>query len=428
MDSFEDICEFIYGLRNQGSSFSVDRMALFANSLDSPQLAYPKIHIAGTNGKGSVCAMMEAILRKNSLKTGLFTSPHLIELGERIRVNFELLAKDKICEYVSILKGYAEGISRDNPDMSPSFFEYITLLAMLHFKEESVDVGIFEVGLGGRLDATNIIEPDLCIISTIDFDHTEYLGDTIEKIAAEKAGIIKENIPVLCGNIPLRAMNVIEAVAKEKNAPLYKLCDFYDKKDYPETSLFGAYQRENAALALSAISLFSEYAKINIDLELAKEALMEVEWACRWQNIDLGEGRTLIIDSSHNTQGARVLEENLSSLEGKAIIAVSVLGEERASALMKVIEKFAKKIILLRAEQDRALSTSRLREFITNKEVKVEESSVDKFFDESNLSKLKRGDTVISTGSIYLAGEVLAKVKGLAKPMLSDKLPKNTKS
>ncbi|MFI3290428.1 MAG: folylpolyglutamate synthase/dihydrofolate synthase family protein [Opitutales bacterium] len=423
MNNFKDTCDFIYNLRNRGSSFSVDRMAIFAEGLGSPELAYPKIHIAGTNGKGSVCAMVEIMLRKNSLKTGLFTSPHLIELGERIRVNFEILAKDRICEYVELLKGLAEEISKESPELAPSFFEYITLLAMQHFKEERVDVAIFEVGLGGRLDATNIIKPNLCIISTIDFDHTEYLGNTIEEIAREKAGIIKENVPVLCGNIPERAMQVIEGIAKEKNATIYKLSDFYkDKNEYPNTSLFGAFQRENAALALSAVKLFAKETKLDVNLELAKSALMEVEWACRWQEMDLGQGRKLIIDSSHNTQGARVLEENLSTLSQEPVIAVSVLGEERANALLKVIGKYAKKIILLRAEQDRALSTSRLRELLGNVKAEVVESSVDKFFDKANLDRLPSDELVISTGSIYLAGEVLSKIKGLAKPSLSDKI------
>ena len=197
---FEAVEDFLYKLRNAGSKFSLERIKLLCANLENPQERFPKIHIAGTNGKGSVCAMLESILRNSGLKVGMFTSPHLLYLGERIQINRIPISKEKLLEYVAKVRDVCDTLF-DISDVEnyPSFFELMTAVCFLYFADEHVDVAVIEVGLGGRLDSTNIITPVCSVITSVALDHTEYLGQTIEKIAREKAGIIKPRIPVAIG-------------------------------------------------------------------------------------------------------------------------------------------------------------------------------------------------------------------------------------
>ena len=217
LQTYEAVRSYLYGLRHRGSLYGVDRMREFIRHLGHPEKAYPVVHVAGTNGKGSTCAMLESIFRQAGLKTGLFTSPHLVHQGERVQVNRQILTREEVMEYTRRLKPIAEAIEKEHTDHHPSFFEFMTGMAFLRFAEEQVDIGIFETGLGGRLDATNVLNPEVSVITSISLDHTDILGDTLEAIAAEKAGIIKPGKPVIMGLLPLEAEKVIETVAKERN-------------------------------------------------------------------------------------------------------------------------------------------------------------------------------------------------------------------
>ena len=428
------IQDFLFALRNAGSKYSLERIENFCAKLGNPQNDFPKIHIAGTNGKGSVCAMLEAILRASGLTVGMFTSPHLTYLGERIQINRTPINKLKLITLTSELKQCADSIfPTDDMAMYPSFFELMTTMAFLEFSRSKVDCAVVEVGLGGRLDSTNIITPDLSVITSIGLDHIQMLGATIPEIAREKAGIIKQGVPVVCGFIPDEAMFEIESIAKEKNAPLFKASDFFPTDDLmPNTSLFGYYQRRNASVALLCARVLRERAnngsasKIykNLSDEIAENALMNVEWSARWQTIKLANGGRLILDASHNDEGARNLESNLAELcaDGlRPIITVGVLGEERAVPLLKVISKYAKKIILLQPNQPRALSVEALKKCLGECDVPVETAKVDDIYKKGNICTCAYpNDTVISTGSIYLAGEVLACISGNSFDGLQD--------
>jgi len=437
MKKFEDIKEFIFNLRNNGSSLSVDRMKKFVSLLGDPQENFLSLHVAGTNGKGSVCAFLDSALRANGLNTGLFTSPHLINLGERVRVNGVELSEEEIISYVAELKEKAKCL--EGTENYPTFFEIVTALGFCHFANQKVDASVIEVGLGGRLDATNILNPKISVITSIGKDHTQFLGDTHSKIAYEKAGIIKKSTPVVCGYLDKESKEVIKKVAKENDAPLYDVRDFFEESDLPETSLFGNYQKKNAAIALLVLRVLNEQKVLITDEKKSLVAFKNTNWSGRWEPFVLKNNARLILDSSHNEEGAKVLEENLKTLKAKPVIAVGILGEERAVPLLKVVAKYAKKIIFLVPNQPRALSFEELKNCLENyfssletenaksseigKIPPYEFSTIEKLFPEKMLcSKVNSNETIVCTGSIYLAGEILSALKGLSKPSLSDLL------
>ncbi len=428
ISEFECMQNFLFELRNAGSKFSLERIEKLCRLLGNPQLKYSKIHIAGTNGKGSTCAVLESILRSSGLKTGMFTSPHLLYLGERVQVDRTPISKVDLLRLVAkIRKICDENFSSEDEAEYPSFFEFMTAVAFLYFAEKNVDVAIIEVGLGGRLDSTNIITPDVCAITSIALDHTEFLGETIADIATEKAGIIKENVPVVLGSLPDDAVAVVEKIAKTRKSPVYKINDMYASKElFPKSSLEGSFQRFNAGVAVACVKILQKLAdKFSCITERTiSEGLATVVWQARWQKIRLSNGATLILDASHNPEGAEALENNLLDLQKAGVnpvIAVGVLGEYRARALLKVISKYARKIALLVPNQPRALSFDVLEKFIDT-DVEVIKAKVSDIFFNNICSLVDEGQTIVSTGSIYLAGEVLGALKSQKADGLSDVL------
>ncbi|MFN5655179.1 MAG: bifunctional folylpolyglutamate synthase/dihydrofolate synthase, partial [Verrucomicrobiota bacterium] len=198
----EETLRWLTGLRNLGSRLGVDRMRLLSARLGNPERAAPCFHVAGTNGKGSVCAMIEAIQRAQGRRTGLYTSPHLVAIGERIQVDRNPLSDAAVVAHAEALRPHYEAIRAEDPEAAPTFFELITAAAFVEFAARRVDVTVLETGLGGRLDATNICAPEVCVITSIGLDHQEYLGPTHAAIAGEKAGIIKPGVPCVVGDVP----------------------------------------------------------------------------------------------------------------------------------------------------------------------------------------------------------------------------------
>lgn len=429
MKKISAIKERIYALRGGGSKFSTDRMREFARALGDPQNAARLVHVAGTNGKGSTSAFIESILRAHGFACGLFTSPHLLKINERIQLNRKEISDFDFESEFDFLDKAAKKISADNPELSPTFFEYITALAFQYFKHKKADWSVIEVGLGGRLDSTNIIKPKISLITSIGFDHMQYLGETLPEIAREKAGIIKENTPVACGILPKEAMLEIEKIAREKNAPLYKLEDYFTFSPEFDTSMPALYQKKNAALAFLACKILGNLGEIEFSEAIAKDAILETFWAARWQKIPLKNGSTLILDCSHNAEGAAELDKNLTLLSEKnggekPVIACGILGKERAIPLLETISRHAKKIIFLKPNEDRALSFDELKECMPkNSGVKTENSSVQELFSENSIKSEYEGKLVVCTGSCYLAGEVLARISGKNCDALQDILP-----
>jgi dihydrofolate synthase/folylpolyglutamate synthase len=408
--------DYLFSLKAKGVKFGVDRMRLLVASLGHPERATPVIHIAGTNGKGSVAALLEACFAAGGWRTGLYTSPHLVKLGERVQVARQPLSEAEIVAYARELGPVAEALGRGCPDDHPSFFEFMTAMAFLQFKRQGCDIALIETGLGGRLDATNVVNPEVAVITSIGLDHCEMLGDTLEQIAAEKAGIIKAGKPVVIGRLPPEAEAVIRRVAAAQNAPVHSVRESFgeDFSAYPTPALEGDYQRVNAAVAVLVTRCLE--ARWRLSAEVVQRGMAAVRWPGRWQRSTVG-GRPLILDASHNPEGAGVLEMHLRRLvaaEGrKPVVVTGVLGVARARPLLETISRYAAEIHLVMPQQSRASSFEELEALIPKSFTgQVRRATVAGVFpgaDRCTVGGLT--DTVVVTGSIYLLGEVLARLE-----------------
>lgn len=409
--AYPSIRDYLYALRNHGSRYGIERMQTFAAELGNPEHKLRTIHVAGSNGKGSVCALLESIYRAAGYRTGLYTSPHLLHLGERVQINRQPLREAALIEQVARIRPIAEAIARRDPEMEPSFFELMTAMAFNTFADEGVDIALIETGLGGRLDATNILQPELCIITSIALEHTEILGDTLAKIAGEKAGIIKPGIPVITGLLPPEAQEVITRIARERGAPLISVTDRYpNARCCPRSALPGTCQRWNAAMAALTVEVLNP--SFPVKRESVRKGLAQVEWAGRWQRFSIDK-RQLILDATHNAGGLETLRGNLQRLQQKEgrkpHILTGMLGEERASALLPLLCQHAQSLHLLTPKQPKATPAQWLYSQLPQaaKAIATCSDLSTLIPNPGKLAMGQPGDTIVVTGSIYLLGEVL---------------------
>lgn len=417
---YAQVQDALFALKARGVSFGIDRMRSFAAGLGHPERAVPLIHVAGTNGKGSVAAMVAAILRAAGLRTGLYTSPHLVRLGERVQVDGVALTDAEIMAFTRELMPLAERLEAAKPDWGPSFFEFMTAMAFLQFARSGCDAAVIEVGLGGRLDATNIITPEVSVITSIGLDHCELLGHTFAEIAREKAGIIKPGVPVVMGRLPAEAEAVVRAVAAERGAPLTSVREVYgdDVVSYPRSALEGDYQRFNAATATLVARAVA--AKFNLTEAHITAGLAGVSWPGRWQRMRLADGRLLVLDASHNPEGAEVLDGLLSRLVSETgrrpVVITGVLGTARARPLLAALGRHAKAIHLVRPQQARASTFEELEALVPAEFFRtggtLSRGAVEELFPSPGACAAGDSDDVlVVTGSIYLLGEVLARLE-----------------
>jgi dihydrofolate synthase/folylpolyglutamate synthase len=410
------VADYLFAQKAQGAKFGVDRMRLLAEALGHPERRVPCLHVAGTNGKGSVAAMLDAILHAAGWRTGLFTSPHLVQLGERVQVDRTMLSPREIADYVGELRPLAERLAAQDRDNHPSFFEFMTAMAFLQFARKRCDISVIEVGLGGRLDATNIVNPEVSVITSIAMDHCELLGDTLEKIAAEKAGIIKPGRPVVLGRVPPAAETTIRAIAADRGSiVLSVVAEFGEELErYPHTNLEGDYQRWNAASATLAARALAPRWKIT-EPAIAR-GLAHVDWPGRWQRVSIG-GRLAILDASHNPEGAQVLDSNLAHFvaeTGRApVVITGVLGLARARPLIEAIARHAGEIHFVVPQQPRACSHAELESLVpASFRGRIVRSSVAELFPSPDQCTAGGPeDVVVLTGSIYLLGEVMGRLR-----------------
>jgi dihydrofolate synthase/folylpolyglutamate synthase len=414
--NYSEAVEYLVTLKARGVSLGLDRMRRFMDALGNPQSSVPCLHIAGTNGKGSTAAMLEAILRASGWRVGLYTSPHLVRLRERVQVNRQMIAEEEIARLVAELRPVAAQLeAAGGADEHPSYFEFMTALALLHFARSKCDISCIEVGLGGRLDATNVVVPEVSVITSIGLDHCEILGETFGEIAMEKAGIIKSGRPLVLGHVPPDAETVIRRIAVNRDARVLSVArEFGDgAAAYPRTNLQGDYQRLNAgAAALAARALAPRW---GVTDQLIERGLMNVDWPARWQRFSV-DARRVILDTSHNAEGAEVLDANLARLvseTGRApIIVAGVLGEARARPLVEVFCRHAREIHFVVPGQSRACSFEQLAALVPpSYQGRVLRGSIAELFPgPTNCTVGYSGDFVVVAGSIYLAGEVLVRL------------------
>lgn len=350
------------------------------------------VHVAGTNGKGSVCAMIDAVARAGGWRSGLFTSPHLVTFRERIRVGGEMISEAGVAEGLTRLRGMTQGW---NPE--PTFFELATALALDWFRERGVDVVAWETGLGGRLDATNAIDPAATVLTEIGLDHQAYLGETIEEITAEKAGIIKPGKPVVSGPQSIAAAGVIARVAARQGATLRVVVDGTGM----EVGLPGAHQRVNAALALAAL----DAAEIAVDEPARRQGLAGVEWPGRFQRLE--EGR-IILDGAHNPAAAQRLAatwaEEFPAGEKPAII-LGILGDKDAAEICRALAPVAGNFVVTPVRSPRAGEPGPLLEWARATGV---ESTAARDLPEALALARGMAGPILVTGSLFLVGEALA--------------------
>jgi dihydrofolate synthase/folylpolyglutamate synthase len=414
-NDYESTKAYLCGLKAGGVRLGIDRMRLLAEAMGHPERAFPCIHVAGTNGKGSVSAMLESVFRGAGWRTGLYTSPHLVRLGERVQVDRVPLTDAEIVAHTREISVFADRIAAGFPGDQPSFFEFMTAMAFQHFARSQVDIAVVEVGLGGRFDATNIISPEVSVITSIGLDHCELLGDTLTKIAYEKAGIIKQGCPVVAGRMPAEALGEIRRVAAGLDSQLWSVSHEFgdDAAAYPASCLEGDYQRFNAATASLVARLMP--ARWGLTPERVALGLATVDWPGRWQRIQVGV-TSVVLDATHNEEGAMHLNAALARLaqeKGRApVVVVGTTGEARAKAVLAAAARHAAEIHLVVPRQERASRYDVLERAIPADYTGVVRRTTvaDVFPGPGCCMAGNSSSTVVVTGSIYLLGEVMERL------------------
>lgn len=385
MQAYEQAVQFLHGLQIFGTKLGLENPRRLAELAGNPERSLRFIHVAGTNGKGSTCAMLESIYRSAGLRVGLYTSPHLVRFGERIQVDRKLIPDSQIVRLVDEARVWLKEFSEEN---HPTFFEVVTVIALRYFAEQRCDLVIWETGMGGRLDATNIVTPLASVITNVQLDHQQWLGDTIEKIAFEKAGIIKPGVPVITAATGA-ALDVIRRVAGELQAPPSVITREADVEPLP-----GKYQRMNAAVALETARLLR-----NI---LPASPLGSVSWPGRLQRFG-----KFVLDGAHNLSGIETLDRELT---GHPTIVFGVLRDKDWQAMARVLAKRARRLLFVPIKSKRGLPPEELLSACPGT---VCASLADA------LEQASADPEVVITGSLYLVGEAMERL-GIAPSPAQD--------
>ncbi len=366
----------MFGLRRFGIKLGLDTIRSILEGLGNPHEKYRTVHVAGTNGKGSIASYLARILLEAGYRVGLYTSPHLVKFNERIRVDGEPVSDEDVLNAFEAVKEVHPG------DREPTFFEYTTAMAFHEFERKGVEWAVVETGMGGRLDATNVLVPEVSIISNISLEHKGYLGNTLAEIAAEKGGIIKADTPVVTGAEQKAVVAVLENIAREKNAPLYRKGEHFRVRKGAEKDCFsysgidskwrdlklnlqGDHQLENASLALAACEmLIRKNAEIEIDH--IREGLLKTSWPGRLETVSTNP--VVILDGAHNLMAARNLAKYISANfpEKNVALVLGILDDKPYRSMLKTLLPVCGRAILTRPVINRALEPEKLYEYAKN--------------------------------------------------------------
>ena len=411
---YSDCLKEMYSLRRFGIKLGLSTIKSILSQLNDPQKKFKSIHIAGTNGKGSVGSTIASILIQAGFKTGLYTSPHLIKFNERICINNNIITDDRVVYLHNIVKKI------NNVDRELTFFEYTTAMAFYEFASQKVDWAVIETGMGGRLDATNVIKPEISIITNISLEHKQYLGNTISKIAFEKAGIIKKNVPVITDTNQKSALKVIENISKNNLTNVYKLgnqikirClnnsnfNYYGiNKTWKDLKpiLNGNHQYRNAGLALAACDLLDNKNKIFSE-DIIKKGLLNVKWPGRLEIVS--QNPILILDGAHNIAAIKMLCKFLKDKysDKNITLVVGVLDDKPYKEIFRELLPVGKRLILTCPKIDRAIDVNLLydaaKTVITDVKIIPEVSEALNYA----LKNSSLSDIICVTGSLYVIGE-----------------------
>lgn len=431
---YEEAIDYLYNLKIYGMSLGLERIEYLLKVLGSPHKELKAIHVAGTNGKGSVCAFLSSILHSAGYKVGLFTSPHLISFEERIQVNGKKISKDKVCSLVEKIKPIAESMSESGKFEHPTFFEIVTAMAFKHFSEEEVDYAVMEVGLGGRLDATNVLTPMVSVITTIALDHTHVLGTALEEVAREKVGIVKLGIPVVIGIEDDEIIALIKKTCEEKE------CDVYSSKEHGtytlreanldhqifdmevmgkayknlKIHLLGEHQIKNALIAAITLEVLKTK-DISIKETNLRKGFESTIWSCRLEIIQ--EKPMIILDCAHNPAGMITLRSALQGLfKGKKLtLIIGIMRDKDIPGIIKEIANVADNIIITKPKFERAsepdIIEGEAKKYCNNVLIKPKVEDAVQYA----IKNVSMNDIICITGSIFNVGEAMT-VLGRIKP------------
>jgi len=420
--TYEDFEAYLKHLEKFGMVFGLHNIEALLATLGNPHHRFKSVHIAGSNGKGSTAAMMQQVLTDSGLRCALYTSPHLQRFSERFKIDGEEITNEEILEHARRLK---RGIDREHIPEGFTYFDFTTAMAFDYFAENEVDIAVIETGLGGRLDSTNILRPEISVITPISLEHTQVLGDTIEEIAAEKAGIIKERTPVIIGRQSNEALQVLLNTAAAKHAPAYVFGrDFHltihgDTFDYRQeglelkgltVSLLGDHQKENAATAIRALSALKGLG-IPVSLDTLPESLRHVHWPGRGEIFLHASDPTirLMLDGAHNPGGARILAQTLNTMSFKRLhIAIGILADKDIDAIAHTLLSLADHVTAVTPHLDRAPEVrafaKRLRPHLAPTATLEIAGAISEGIPMA-ARHLQPGDLLVITGSLYTVGE-----------------------
>jgi dihydrofolate synthase/folylpolyglutamate synthase len=393
--TYKEALAWLYSLQRFGIKLGLENIRRLIAELDVDLRNARVIHVAGTNGKGSVCAMIDSICRVAKYRTGLFTSPHLVTFRERIRVNGEMISESDAATGLTSIRQ----LVRDW-DPHPTFFEVTTALALKYFTDVKIDIAVLETGLGGRLDATNALQSTVSVLTPIALDHEKWLGDSIEKIASEKAGIIKPKTPVVVAPQLPEAEKVIRLRAQECEAPLQVIDQPYAKSPI---ALRGEYQKMNAAIAIASVKA----AKIDIDDGAIGRGLATVEWPARFQCWD----KRTVVDGAHNPAAAKILADTWREIFGerRATVILAVLSDKDLRGICQALVPIADSFLIPRIRTERAIDPTALRKVFVDL---GRDAEISASFGEAFAKTSERPSPILITGSLHFAGEALAHLEG----------------
>jgi len=405
---YSEAIQFLYSLRWFGTKLGLTHTAKLAELAGNPQRQLRFIHVAGTNGKGSTCAMLESIYRAAGLRVGLFTSPHLVFFGERIQINRRNVSEMDVVRLVAQIRKLLRHFSQEE---HPTFFEVVTVMALSYFAEQECDLVIWETGLGGRLDATNIVTPLASVITNIQYDHQKYLGETLASIAAEKAGIIKPGVPVITGTESEEALVVIRSAARARNASLAVVP--FAEAHRPllgglRLPLLGAHQNMNAAVAIETVRILASSIRVND--HVIGQGLSTVDWPGRLQLVARPSGQRILLDGAHNVSGtqalAAALQQYFPSL--KPAMILGILRDKDWPAMCQILAPLAKRILIVPVHSERSAEPHGLAEVCRKANPTAQVAEYDSFMDA--WPDVAQEEFVTIAGSLYLIGEAMERL------------------
>jgi dihydrofolate synthase/folylpolyglutamate synthase len=420
-----DPLAYLFSLEQFGIKVGLDNIRAIVEALGHPERASWSIHVAGTNGKGSVTAMIESVLRAAGIHTGRYTSPHLVDLTERFAIDGVPVNLDALCDAVATVRDAVTVLqAQGRLDVHPTFFEVTTAAGFELFRRARVEATVCEVGLGGRLDATNVLSPVACAITSIAFDHQQYLGDTLEAIATEKAGIIKPDVPVVVGTMDPTAHAVIARVAQEQSAPLIDAREGVIVRRHTQTSnvqtfelttprreygpvtlgLAGTHQLENALVAIRVLEEIDARGH-HVPSDAILNGLAHVHWPGRLERIVRDDGRELLLDAAHNTAGAETLARFLAA-DVKRPLVFAAMKDKDASGILRLLVPVVSAIVITRPSHPRAADPQALADLAIAlaPDIPVEvEASPRAALD----AAWRFGPRIVVAGSIFLLGDVM---------------------